>query len=193
MHSPLVTYPHLHPTRRTTRVRRAAMRRFLRTLRPYYRQVGGTLVIGCVAGLVMNTAVVLPAILLGRAIDVVRALERGEAAAGDVTRAALAYAGGVLLMEGARTIKRWCLERTIPRIRCNIQADALRGVLSWPLAQLHTTPIGSLMARIIGDADVVHRGVDQLTVETWDTFLMCFSLAAALFWYDAGLSALALL
>src|SRR5215218_11133255 len=126
------------------------MRRYLHGLLPYYRQVLGTIVIGSICGLIMNTSVVLPPILLGRAIDTVSALDRGEAAPSAVGWAALAYLGGVLLMESARGVKRWCLERTIPRMRSNIQADAFRGVLAWPMARLHTAPIGDLMARIIG-------------------------------------------
>src|SRR5439155_17943780 len=85
------------------------MREYLRGLRPYYRHVLGTIVIGSVCGLIMNTAVVLPAILLGRAIDTVRAVAAGSAPATAVGWAALAYFGGVLLMESARTVKRWCL------------------------------------------------------------------------------------
>ena len=36
---------------------------FLWQLRPYFRQVAGQLTLGSLAGIVMNTAVVLPAIL----------------------------------------------------------------------------------------------------------------------------------
>jgi ATP-binding cassette subfamily B protein len=169
------------------------MRLYLRGLRPYYRHVLGSIVIGSVCGLIMNTTVVLPAILLGRAIDTVNAVAAGDTLAVEVGWAALAYLGGVLIMESARAFKRWCLERTIPRMRSNIQADAFRGVLAWPMARLHTTPIGDVMARIVGDAEVIRRGTDQLTVEVWDTFLMCASLAAALFIYDWRLSAMALL
>jgi hypothetical protein len=51
---------------------------YLWEMRPYFRQVAGQLVLGSVTGIIMNTAVVLPAILLGRAIDAVRAFERGK-------------------------------------------------------------------------------------------------------------------
>src|SRR2546422_10100645 len=149
------------------------MRQYLSGLLPYYRQVLGTIIIGSICGLIMNTSVVLPPILLGRAIDTVRAVSDGAAAASAVGWAALAYFGGVLLMESARTVKRWCLERTIPRMRSNIQADALRGVLAWPMARLHTAPIGGLMARLVGDAEVIRRGTDQPTVGVWGTFLLC--------------------
>ena len=42
---------------------------YLWQIRPYYRQVWGLLVLGVIAGIVMNTSVVLPPILLGHAID----------------------------------------------------------------------------------------------------------------------------
>jgi hypothetical protein len=46
--------------------------------------VAGLLTIGSLAAIVMNTAIVLPPLMLGRAIDAVIAIERGE---GDVTTA----------------------------------------------------------------------------------------------------------
>ena len=51
---------------------------FLLRMRPYFRQVAGELTLGSLCGILMNTAVVLPALLLGRAIDEVLSLSRGE-------------------------------------------------------------------------------------------------------------------
>src|SRR5918911_876980 len=102
------------------------MRHYLWELRPYFRQVAGELVLGSIAGIVMNTAVVLPAILLGHAIDTALALERGQATPRDVGWAALAFVGGTLLSEGPRMLKRWWLMTANARIRANIRADAVR-------------------------------------------------------------------
>src|SRR2546425_12801056 len=82
---------------------------FLWEMRPSFRQVAGQLALGSVAGIVMNTAVVLPAILLGRAIDRAFSWERGDATAADVGWAALAFVGGTLLTEVPRIAKRWWL------------------------------------------------------------------------------------
>ena len=120
---------------------------FLWEMRPYYRQVAGQLVLGSVAGFIMNTAVVLPAILLGRAIDRALALERGEATAADVGWAALAFVAGTLLTELPRIAKRWWLMTANARIRANVRADAFRGVLAWPMADVQRTPVGDLMVR----------------------------------------------
>src|SRR5207249_10200587 len=108
------------------------MIRFLWAMRPYFRQVLGQLCLGSVAGIVMNTAVVLPAILLGRAIDTALALQLpvpkrlaspifswyGVVGCFDLTipmpHAAVLAAAGT---PAALTVSRWLLRRTIGRRR----------------------------------------------------------------------------
>src|SRR5881394_3257809 len=90
-------------------------------MRPYFRQVAGELCLGSLAGIVMNTAVVLPAILLGRAIDTALALERGTGTPAQVTWAAVLFVGGTLLTEGPRIAKRWWLMTASGRIRANVE------------------------------------------------------------------------
>ncbi len=169
------------------------MNHFLWEIRPYFRQVAGQLVLGSLAGIVMNTAIVLPAILLGRAIDTVLALGRGEAGTADVAWAALLFVGGTLLTEGPRMLKRWWLMTANARIRANVRADALRGVLAWPMERLQVTAVGDIMARIGGDVDVMGVGIREFTIEMWDTVLFSISIVVALFLFDAGLTVMALL
>ena len=167
--------------------------RFLKAIVPYLKQVAGLLVIGSLGGLVMNTVVVLPAILLGRVIDTAIAWGKGQATSDDVWRAGLAYVGAMALYQGARLVKRWGLRIANQRIMASVRADALRGVLNWPLERLDQSPIGDLMARIIGDVEVFGRGVRELTTETWDTVLFSLSLIVAMLLYDAGLTLLAII
>src|SRR5580765_2598217 len=134
---------------------------FLWLMRPYFRQVAGQLVLGSIAGIIMNTAVVLPPILLGRAIDRALAWERGTATAGDVAWAAFVFIAGTLLTEVPRIAKRWWLMTANARIRANVRADAFRGVLAWPMADLQGTRLGDLMARIVGDVEVLGVGVRE--------------------------------
>ena len=166
--------------------------RYLLELRPYFRQVAGQLVLGSLAGIVMNTAVVLPAILLGHAIDRALALERGAATPADVGWAVLAFLGGTLLTEGPRISKRWWLQTANARIRANLRADAFRGVLGWPMERLQRTPIGDVMARIVGDVEVLGVGVREFTIEMWDTVLFSLSFLVAMLAFDPTLTALAL-
>lgn len=103
---------------------------YLWELRPYFRRVWVRLLLGSLGGIAMNTAVVLPAVLLGRALDSALALERGEASPSDVTRAVLVFVGGMLASELPRVLKRWCLQTANSRIRAAIRADAFRGVIA---------------------------------------------------------------
>lgn len=165
---------------------------FLWELRAYFRQVAGELVLGSLCGIAMNTAIVLPPILLGWAIDRAFALERGEAESGDVALAALAFVGGTLLTEVPRIGKRWWLQTANARIRASVRSDAFRGVLSRPLADLHKTSIGDLMARIVGDVEVLGVGVREFTIEMWDTVLFSISLIVAMLVIDPRLTAIVL-
>jgi hypothetical protein len=69
---------------------------FLWRMRPYYHQVAGELILGSVCGAVMNTAIVLPPLLLGRAIDEVLSFSRGETTSEAVGVAALLLVAGQL-------------------------------------------------------------------------------------------------
>jgi len=168
-------------------------RRFLQALLPYLKQVSGLMILGSIGGIIMNTAVVLPAILLGRAIDTATAWAVGQSTGGDVLRAGLIYTGGMAIYQSARLLKRWGLRVGHHRIVASIRADAMRGVLAQPLNQLNQIPIGDLMARIIGDVEVMGRGLREITTETWDTLLFSISLIVGMLAYDPKLTLLILM
>ena len=161
-------------------------------IREYLFQTAGQLGLGAISGILTNSLVVLPAIFLGRAIDAVMAWENGKGDAHSAGWAVAMYAGGVFLTEGPRIGKRWWLRTANTGIRTNMRADAMRGILDWPLARLHGVSVGDLMARVIGDVEVLGRGVREITVETWDTLLLSASLLTAMLFFDARLTALAL-
>jgi ATP-binding cassette subfamily B multidrug efflux pump len=171
----------------------AAVSHYLWEMRPYFRQVAGQFVLGSLCGIVMNTAIVLPALLLGRAIDTALAYSRGEADAAALSWAIVLFMGGTLLTEGPRVLKRWWLMTGNARIRANVRADAFRGVIAWPMERLHRTPIGDGMARIVGDVEVLGVGVREFSIEIWDTVLFSISLIVAMVVIDPGLSLLTLL
>ncbi|MHB8244056.1 MAG: ABC transporter ATP-binding protein [Acidimicrobiales bacterium] len=179
---------------RVTRKRRSGTPRprFLWKLRPYFGQVAGLLVIGSIGGIVMNLAIVLPAVLLGRAVNVVLALERHRATTTEVGWAALAFVGGTAATEVPRIAKRYWLGVARTRILASIRSDALRGVLESPTERSAAIAVGDVMARVIGDVTVLGTGVGEVVVETWDTLLFSVSLVVTMFIYDPVLAALAL-
>lgn len=153
--------------------------RVLRPLRAYFRQVAGLLLVGSLAGIVMNTAVVLPSVLLGHAVDTVAAFRNGTADSSALGTACLLFLAGTLATELPRVGKRYWLGVARSRIAANVRSDAFVGVLGWPGERLHTASIGGVMARIIGDVEVLRTAVGEVIVETWDTLLFSASLCVA--------------
>jgi ABC-type multidrug transport system fused ATPase/permease subunit len=137
----------------------------------------------------MNTAVVLPALQLGRAVDQVVGLSRGETTPTAVTLAALLFVSGTLATEVPRIGKRWWLMTANNRIRPNIRTDVFEAWSPGLMARLHRTPIGDLMARTVGDVEVLRVGVREFTIEIWDTVLFCISFVVAMLLIDAPLTA----
>jgi ATP-binding cassette, subfamily B, multidrug efflux pump len=165
---------------------------FLWALRPYFRQVAGLLVVGSVCGILMNVFIVLPAVCLGRAINTVLAYQDGHASSAAVGRAAVVFVVATMATEVPRIGKRWWLGVARTRFQANVRADALRGVLAWPMDRLAAMSVGGVMARIIGDVQALTLGVGEVMVETWDTLLFSVSLVVAMFIYAPGLAAAAL-
>lgn len=167
-------------------------RHFLLRLRPYYRQVAGLLVVGSVAGIAMNVAIVLPAVFLGRALNTVLDYQRHHATAGQVAVAAGLFVAATAATQVPRIAKRFWLDLARARFRANVRADALRGVLLWPMARFAELSVGGVMARVIGDVEVLGVGVGEVIVETWDTLLFSVSLVVTMFLYSPLLAVLAL-
>jgi len=167
-------------------------RSFLLPLTPYFRQLAGLLLLGSLGGVVMNTAIVLPPLLLGRAVNVVVAVEHHRAQPQQVGLAALLFVAGTAATELPRIGKRYWLGVARTRFRASVRLDALRGVLGWPPTRFAEIPVGDVMARIIGDVEVLGVGVGEIMVETWDTLLFSASLIAAMVWLDPTLAALSL-
>ena len=169
------------------------MSHYLWALKPYYRQVAGQLLLGSLAGIAMNTAVVLPAIFLGRAIDAATLFARGGLTRAALVQAILLFVAATLATELPRVGKRWWLMTANARIRANLRADALRGVMAWPMSTLAAVSVGDIMARVVGDIEVLGVGLREVIIETWDTLLFLLSFFVAMLVLDVPLTLWALL
>lgn len=165
---------------------------YLWEMRAYFRQVGGEVLLGSICGVLANTLVVLPAILLGRAIDVALAFDKGTASLQDVTLAALAFLGGSLATEIPRLGRRWWMRTAAARIRANLRADLMRGIFKLPMEKLHGVAVGDLMARIVGDVDVLGQSVRLFMIDVWDTVLFSISMIVTMAVYDPHLTLMTL-
>jgi ATP-binding cassette, subfamily B, multidrug efflux pump len=163
---------------------RPARPRLVVPMEPYARRSAGLLVIGSVAGILMNTAVVLPSVALGHAVDTVEAYDRGQVDAHTVTSACLLLLAAALATEIPRIGKRFWLGVARSRVCADLRSDALVGVLTRPGGLPPTMSVGDAMARIVADIEVIRLAVGEVIVETWDTLLFSFSLVVAMLVYD---------
>ena len=163
---------------------RPAQPRLVGPLRPYARLSAGLLAIGSLAGILMNTAVVLPSVALGHAVDTVAAYDRGQVDGHAVTLACVLLIAAALGTELPRIGKRFWLGVARSRICADLRSDALVGVLTRPGGLPPTMSVGDAMARIVADIEVVRLAVGEVVVETWDTLLFSLSLVVAMLLYD---------
>jgi ABC-type multidrug transport system fused ATPase/permease subunit len=155
-------------------------RYYLWKLRLYYRQLSWLIAIGSLCGIAMNVAVVLPPLLLGNAINKVQAVQHGTGTTMQVTWAALFLIAGSAATEIPRMGKRYWLGVARTRFVASVRADALRGTLTTRTTSLAPLPVGDVMARVVGDVDVLGTGVGEVMVETWDTLLFSASLVVTM-------------
>ncbi|GAF81514.1 unnamed protein product, partial [marine sediment metagenome] len=165
---------------------------FIWAMRHYFRLGAGQLLLGSLAGLTKNTLTVLPPIALGGMINAALAYQEGRIGIDGLTWAALWVLLATAATEVPRIGKSWWFATSNARLVANVRADALRGVLSWPMAGLARTPVGDVMARIIGDAEVLGRGSGELTRETWDTLCFSAALVVTMLAYDVPVTLLGL-
>src|SRR3546814_19514072 len=102
------------------------MAHYLWKLRPYYRQTAGQLALGSLAGVVMNTALVLPAVCLGRAIDAATHFASSQATREPLMQPVALYAAASLATDLTRFRKRGLVMTANARIRPQLCADAPR-------------------------------------------------------------------
>ncbi|MGE5560940.1 MAG: ABC transporter ATP-binding protein [Chloroflexota bacterium] len=133
---------------------------------------------GAITGVVMNTSVVMPPIMLGRVVDAAARLAsdgRTPALMATITRYVWIYMLWIAIYALGRTGKRYGFRVMSNRLNARLREDLLATVFAWPLPRFDGEKIGDIMSRAVGDvqsfADVV-RGV---VTEIFDTGLMMAS------------------
>jgi ABC-type multidrug transport system fused ATPase/permease subunit len=135
--------------------------------------------LGSVSAVIMNTAVVLPPLMLGRAVDAAGGY-RAPGGPAQLTRALWLFVGALLLYNVPRVGKRYWLRVMANRMNCRLRTDILQAVFRYPLPRFEQEHIGDIMSRAIGDVQVFADAVQFAVTEVYDTALMMLSHFVAL-------------
>ncbi len=163
----------------------------------FWRYIGEQwhwLTIGSLTGIVMNTSVVLPPILLGRAIDHARAqMEGGLIGVAVIRKDLVLYLLAIMLYALARVGKRYGLRIMANRMNCRLRADLLAASFAWPMPRYDQEKVGDIMSRAVGDVQSFSDAVQVVITEVFDTALMMASSFVALLVIDTRLTLIAAL
>lgn len=144
----------------------------------------------------MNTSVVLPPLILGKAVDSLLAVDKlgaTPARLDAVGRFALLYVVVTVIYAAGRTGKRYGFRIMSARLNCALRRDMLQTYLAWPVPRYEQERTGDLMSRAVGDVQVVSEAVQVTVTEVFDTGLMMLSNLIALMLIRPGLTLLAAL
>lgn len=159
----------------------------------YFKEQWSWLVFGSIGGVIANTSVVLPPLLLGRAIDQAeRYLNGGGAAARRTLYGVVGlYVVAILVYAGGRTAKRYGFRGMAASINCRLRADLLDAVFAWPMPRYDRERIGDIMSRAVGDVQSFTDSARSVVTEVFDTGLMMTSNFVALLVLQPRLTLLA--
>jgi len=146
--------------------------------------------LGSACGVVMNIAIVLPPIYLGRLIDVATAGNTGPGWS-RLVRPIAAFGVALLLYNLPRIGKRYWLRVMANRMNCRLRSDLLRAVFRYPLPRFEGERIGDIMSRAISDVQVFADTVQFIVTELYDTVLMMLSSWVALMVMEPRLTVIA--
>lgn len=151
----------------------------------FWRYIGQQwrwLALGSSTGIVMNTSVVLPPILLGRIIDHASSYISGGGAVGlnIISRDIMLYLLAVLVYAVGRLGKRYGLRIMANRMNCCLRADLLAAAFAWPMPRYDQEKVGDIMSRAVGDVQSFSDAVQVVVTEVFDTALMMISSFVAI-------------
>lgn len=138
---------------------------------------------GAVTGVVMNTSVVMPPIMLGKVVDQAGAVAtqgRSAALLAALTRSVWLYMLWILIYAAGRLGKRYGFRVMANRLNARLREDLLAAVFAWPLPRFDGEKIGDIMSRAVGDVQSFADAVQVVVTEIFDTGLMMLSNFVAL-------------
>ena len=148
-------------------------------------------VLQALGGIVYNTVIIFGAIFLGRAIDAAGLVYEGKAPVSFFYLQLGMFFGVTVIFQMARYFKRFYMRMLVNKMNCDIRAELLDTLFSYPLNRLSKEKTGDIMSRMIGDVDAVGASVQTTITEMWDTALLMLSYFVACMWYSPRLTLLA--
>ena len=144
-----------------------------------------------IGGIIYNTVIVFGAVFLGRTIDAVNLVYKGEATLLLFYGNLSAFIAFTVIFQVARYFKRYYMREIVNFMKCDIRAGLLSSLFSTPMQDLSGEKVGDMMSRMIGDTEQVGASVQTTITEVWDTALLMLSYFVACIIYSPKITLIA--
>lgn len=118
---------------------------------------------------------------------------QGSEEARDLIQIALIFIAVMALVQGCRALKRLFVRKFANEISYYLKETIYENLLGMSHASMEKEKTGSIMTKVISDADACAEGIRKVTTEIFDTGVVMIAYIVMLFYYDPRLTILVLL
>lgn len=156
----------------------------------YFKAEIPLLLIITASGLVYNIGMTAGPYYEGRLAQCLYDILGGRADAHDMAVLALTYVLVILVVQGARAVKRFGVRRFANNISRRMRLCLYNSLVHADPKQLKEENLGSLLTKAISDVDACTEGMRKFTTEIFDTGVVMVAYAVMLVHYDWRLTIL---
>lgn len=157
----------------------------------YFRREAPLLFVVTITGIFYNLGMVAAPWFEGQMVQYLCDIFALQRPAADMLRLVLCYVFTILLVQAARFFKRLFVRKFANNISRRMKMILYRNLLFQTKSDAEDA--GSMMTRIIGDADACVEGMRKFTTEIFDTGVVMIAYLAMLLSYDWKLTLLSML
>lgn len=163
------------------------------SLLTYFRDEKKTLAVITVTGLIYNIGMTAGPYFEGQLAQYLADIIQKKRMASDMVRLAITYVLVILIVQGARFIKRLYVRYFANHVNRRMKKALYRVLVHETKQEIQKDNAGSLMTKAVADVDDCVEGMRKFTTEIFDTGVVMIAYAVMLLWYDWRLAIIAML
>lgn len=163
------------------------------SLLTYFRDEKKTLAVITVTGLIYNIGMTAGPYFEGQLAQYLADIIQKKRLASDMVRLAITYVIVILIVQGARFIKRLYVRYFANHVNRRMKKALYKVLVHETKQEIGQDNTGSIMTKAVADVDACVEGMRKFTTEIFDTGVVMIAYAVMLLWYDWRLALIAML
>lgn len=163
------------------------------SLLTYFRDEKKTLAVITVTGLIYNIGMTAGPYFEGQLAQYLADIIQKKRLASDMVRLAVTYVIVILIVQGARFIKRLFVRYFANHVNRRMKKALYQVLVHETKQEIGQNNTGSIMTKAVADVDACVEGMRKFTTEIFDTGVVMIAYAVMLVWYDWRLAIISML